>query len=328
VLTSWNGLMIASMAYAGAQLARPDYLAAAERAARFARDTLWVDGRLLATYRAGTARLSAYLDDHAFLADGLLELHAATGSDEWLAFAQDLVGVLLDRFGHPEGGFYFIADDHEDLLVRSRSGIDGATPSGNGVAARVLHRLGELTGEPRYGEAARKTVEAFSPLMNRYSRATESLLLASSLIGDEGGDWADSGVAREGPVSMSLVSDALSAPAGTTIDLTVEVTVDPGSHIQSSRPTEAHLIATELRISDSEVVRLDEVAYPDAHETRVGDTLLALFGGTFRISGRLHLSDSMRGTVSVELSLRHQACDDLACQRPAILRLPMSITAT
>jgi hypothetical protein len=127
---------------------------------------------------------------------------------------------------------------------------------------------------------------------------------------------------------MSLVSDALSAPAGTTIDLTVEVTVDPGSHIQSSRPTEAHLIAAELRISDSEVVRFDEVAYPDAQETRVGDTLLALFGGTFRISGRLHLSDSMRGTVSVELSLRHQACDDLACQRPAILRLPMSITAT
>jgi hypothetical protein len=179
VLTSWNGLMIGGMARAAAAFGRSEWLASAQRAADFVRVTLWRNGRLLATSKDGRAHLNAYLDDHAFLLAALLELMQAAFRAEDLNFACALGDLLLEKFEDRErGGFFFVSHDHEKLIHRAKPGPDSATPSGNGVAAFALQRLGHLTGEARYLEAAERALRLFYPAMERRPSAFPSLLAA------------------------------------------------------------------------------------------------------------------------------------------------------
>ena len=185
VLTGWNGLMIRAMARAARLLARDDLADSATRAVDFLHARLWRDGRLLACHKDGRARFPAYLDDHAFLADGLIELLQVRWRSEDLALARELADAMLDRFADPRGGFYFTADDHEALIHRPKPLADEATPSGNGVAARVLLCLGSLLGETRYLEAARRTLAAAWPMLQRFPEAHGALLHNLELALDE-----------------------------------------------------------------------------------------------------------------------------------------------
>ncbi len=178
ILTSWNALMIRGMAIAARTLDRADLTASASKALGFIRDTLWVDGRLLATYKDGRAHLNAYLDDYVYLADAVLELQQVRFKSEELAFASELLEVVLRHFTDPDGGFFFTSDDHEKLIHRSKSFGDDATPAGNAIAALVLQRFGHLLGETRYIEAAERTVRAAWPAMDKYPHAHTSLLTA------------------------------------------------------------------------------------------------------------------------------------------------------
>lgn len=156
ILTGWNGLMIAALARAGLVLGEPRYEEAARRAAAFiGRNLTDKDGRLLARWRDGESAHPGKLEDGAFLAWGLLELYGATLDLAFLAESRRLAGQLLTFFFDGEqGGFYPYASDGEQLLTRSKEAYDGATPSGNSVAALVLSRLARLTGELRWQEAA------------------------------------------------------------------------------------------------------------------------------------------------------------------------------
>jgi uncharacterized protein YyaL (SSP411 family) len=179
ILTSWNGLAIAGLARSGRLLARPDLVAAAERAAEFVRARLWRDGRLYAVTKDGRTRLNAYLDDHVLLIDGLLALLAARWRTEDLELARALADIVLERFQDASGGgFYFTADDHETLIHRPKPATDEALPAGNGVAAQVLLRLGHLLGEPACLDAAERTLNAFQAQMTSYPSACASLLIA------------------------------------------------------------------------------------------------------------------------------------------------------
>jgi uncharacterized protein YyaL (SSP411 family) len=177
VLTSWNALMIRGMAVAARALARDELAASATRALDFIRTTLWREGRLLATYMDGRAHLNAYLDDYVYLADALLELQQVRFRADELAFAQQLIEVVLQHFADDAaGGFYFTSDDHESLIHRTKALGDDATPAGNGIAARVLLRLGYLLAEPRYVVAAERTLRAAWPALEKYPQAHVSLL--------------------------------------------------------------------------------------------------------------------------------------------------------
>ncbi len=154
-LTSWNGLAIRGLAIAGKILERPDLVNAATAAADFIDRELVRDGRLLASHKDGESRLPAYLDDHAFMLDALLQLLQANWNGQHLEMAVRLADLMLDYFVDTEnGGFYFTANDHESLMHRPKPLADEATPSGNGIAALTLQRLGYLLGESRYLEAA------------------------------------------------------------------------------------------------------------------------------------------------------------------------------
>ena len=181
VLVGWNGLMIRAMARAARHLDRADLAASATRAVDFIRSRLWIDGRLRASYKDGRARFAGYLDDYAFLAEGLVELLQYRWRACDLTLACRLADVLLEHFQDPDGGFFFTAHDHEALLHRPKPMADESTPSGNGVAARVLIRLGHLLGEPRYLAAAHGALKAAWPVLERYPEAHGALLQALEL---------------------------------------------------------------------------------------------------------------------------------------------------
>jgi uncharacterized protein YyaL (SSP411 family) len=171
--------MIRGMAIAGRHLRRPEFAESASRAVDFIRTRMWIDGRLTATYKDGTAHLAAYLDDYVFLAEALLELLQVRWRSSDLEFARGLIDTVLAHFADPEnGGFYFTADDHEALLHRSKTFGDDATPAGNGVAALVMNRLGLLLGDTRYLEAAERTLRAGWAPLTKYPHAHTTLLNA------------------------------------------------------------------------------------------------------------------------------------------------------
>jgi uncharacterized protein YyaL (SSP411 family) len=125
------------------------------------------------------AQLPAYLDDYVMLADAILELLQVRWRSEDLQFAQQLIDIVLARFEDRDGGgFFFTADDHEALIHRSKSFADEATPSGNGVAAYVLQRLGWLLGETRYLAAAERTLRAAWRALERYPQGHMTLITA------------------------------------------------------------------------------------------------------------------------------------------------------
>ncbi len=179
ILTSWNGLTIRAMAHAGRLLGREDFIDSAQRALDFIHAHLWKDGRLLATSKDGKAHLNAYLDDYAFLIDGALELAQARWRDGDLTFAIELAETMLDHFEDKRhGAFFFTADDHEQLIHRPKPAGDDATPSGNGVTALVLLRLGHILGDTHFLEAAENALRALYREMARYPSGHNALLTA------------------------------------------------------------------------------------------------------------------------------------------------------
>jgi uncharacterized protein YyaL (SSP411 family) len=179
ILVSWNALMIQGMARAARVCGRMEWAIAAHEAVDFIRSHLWRAGQLLATSKDGKAHLNAYLDDHAFLLAALLDLLQADFRKQDLDFAIDLAEALLSRFEDQEtGGFFFTSHDHEPLIQRPKSAFDNATPSGNGIAAQSLQRLGHLTGEVRYLQAAEKTIRAFATVMGRNPAACPCMVMA------------------------------------------------------------------------------------------------------------------------------------------------------
>ena len=164
VLADWNGLVIAAVAKASRALGEPELAVIAEDAARFVLERMRApDGRLLHRFRDGEAAVPATLDDHAFMAWGLLELYEATYEPRWLREAAALAHAMLDRFWDADaGGFFLTADDAERLLLRPKEAYDGALPSGNSVAALVLVRLGRMLADPSLEERAAGVMRAFS----------------------------------------------------------------------------------------------------------------------------------------------------------------------
>jgi hypothetical protein len=185
VLASWNGLMITAFARAHQALSRPEDLDAARRAADFVLGSMRRDGRLLAAWRAGEARLNAYLDDHAFVARGLLDLYESTFERAHLDAAVGLAREAIARFAGRDGSWYFTSNDHEPLIARTLSRWDGALPSGAGVLAETLFRLALHTGDASLSKAAEATTAALAPLVKRSPSAFTSAILASGYAGLE-----------------------------------------------------------------------------------------------------------------------------------------------
>ena len=180
-LTSWNALAVRGLAISGRILERTEFVDAAASAVDFLNENLLVDGRLYASYKDDRARFPAYLDDHAFLVEAILELLQSRWSTQHLHFAMQVADLMLEHFEDAEhGGFFFTADDHETLMHRPKPLADEAMPSGNGVAAYALQRLGHLLGEQRYIDAADRALRNAWKAMDEYPHGHVTLLNALS----------------------------------------------------------------------------------------------------------------------------------------------------
>jgi uncharacterized protein YyaL (SSP411 family) len=179
ILTSWNALAIAGLARAARALDESGWADLAVAATDALRATAWRNGRLLATRKGERAHLNAYLDDHAFLLDTLLELMQTRFRRQDFVWACEIAELLLTQFEDAkDGGFFFTSHDHEHLYHRSKPGPDNATPSGNGVAASALIALGHLAADARYVEAGERAVRAFTGVLRESPRGCATLLMA------------------------------------------------------------------------------------------------------------------------------------------------------
>jgi uncharacterized protein YyaL (SSP411 family) len=169
VLTSWNGLMLAAFAEAARALGRDDYQAVAARSAAFLlRELRQENGRLPHSWKEGAARLNGYLEDYAYLIEGLIELYQTTFEPRWFVAAQELAETMIAHFQAPGGGFYDTSDDHETLITRPRDLQDNATPSGNAMAVTALLKLAGFTNDLRYVDIAHQSMAQMQPMMSQY----------------------------------------------------------------------------------------------------------------------------------------------------------------
>jgi uncharacterized protein YyaL (SSP411 family) len=169
ILTDWNGLMIASLAVGSRVLDDRRYLEAAERAAEFVIKKILIGGdRLLHRYLDGDASITGTLDDYAFFVWGLIELYEAGYNTRYLDLAMRLSGSMLQYFGNDNGGLVFSPRDGEPLIAQTVEFYDGAYPSGNSVAFYNLARLGRLTGDPKWEQAAKKILDGALSGIEKY----------------------------------------------------------------------------------------------------------------------------------------------------------------
>jgi uncharacterized protein YyaL (SSP411 family) len=180
VLVSWNALMIDTLARTGAAFDEPRYIEAATAAANFIlQNMVTPQGRLLHTWRLGQAKFDAYLDDYTYFINALVTLYETAFDENWLDHAVRLADTVLTRFADAvEGGFFFTADDQEQLIARNKDMHDSSVPSGNSMAAYALLRLGKLSGRSHYVEAAQRTLQAGINVMEQSPAAAGHMLMA------------------------------------------------------------------------------------------------------------------------------------------------------
>jgi len=273
VLAAWNGLAIRGLVEAGLALERPAWTRRAAEAARFVLARLGTEaGGLRRSYVSGQARERGVLNDYAFLADGLLELHGATGEARWLTEARRLADRMLEEFRDAEGGGFYMTGGDVPLLARPKPFDDNAQPSGNAVALRVLHRLATRTAEARYARAAEGVSRAAAPLLVRAPSALAATVAAlargagaagtSTAVADAGGaegsppaaaaKTAASGSDGDGfrlPRSEDHVRASLIREAGAPHGLRVRLDVEPGWHVNANPASLPFLVPTEIELA-------------------------------------------------------------------------------
>ena len=219
VIVAWNGMAIDALARGGAVLDAPRFIDAARAAAGFLLETMRPpddEAGLLRIFAGGRASVPAFLEDYAALADGLLSLYEATGEERWFVEARRLADTMVERYWDPEaGGFFTTGSGNEALVSRKKPTYDGATPSGNSQAARVLARLYALTGDGLYADRLEAMAVAFGVILTRAPVMMSGFVAAL--------DWLDrhQAVAIVGdgadPATQALLRAVWQGPPGPTV---------------------------------------------------------------------------------------------------------------
>ena len=330
VLAAWNGLAIRGLVDAGVELGHPEYVERAGRAAHFVLARLLDDrGRLHRSYIAGHMREAGVLDDYAFLADGLIALHAATGDGSWLTSARLLADRMLADFEGPPGtGFYLSAQsaDHDNLFVRPRVLRDNVTPSGNTVALRVLRDLAMLTGEARYRDAADRTQTALGSLFERApsgvgtavrALASGPQLPAPPFDKQAAVDKPPAPPVARIPTGRDFVSGSVTRSAASPSEVLVRLEISAGWHVNANPASLEFLIPT--RVEPTRPATQIQAVYPKGsrYHPRFSREPLSVYEGNLEIRVR---SDAPLPAAE-KLALTFQACDDSSCLPPETVEL-------
>jgi uncharacterized protein YyaL (SSP411 family) len=337
ILTAWNGQMIAGYAVAGQELREPRYVAAAARAADFVlHDLRTKEGRLLRTFAAqpgqtGVAKLNAYLDDYAYLVDGLLCLHDATQQAKWLDEAKALTEDMVTHYADKEhGGFFFTSNDHEKLFARSKDQYDGVQPAGNSVAAGNLVRLWIKTGDDHYRALAEQTFRTFAGALKSNPSGLTALAqhLAEFLDAQEArGQVPDlkpksaSGGAKrsDSVVKIEAKADKPATDGQQTVTLTVKI--DEGWHLYANPvPKDFPGVPITVTFEGKNKPQDVKVDYPKGKTVKdplVGDH--QIYEGTIQITAKVRRAKGDTGPL--EMAVKVQACNKDKCLLPGNVKV-------
>ena len=209
ILASWNGMAIRALAEAGGALNQPRFRAAAVSGLDFLLGNMRKDDRLLRSYKDGTARIDAFLEDYAAVGNAILSMYEATLEPGWLDEAAWITERVIDLFwDDTDGVFHDGPRDGETLAVRARDLMDNATPSGNSLAVELLIRSAHLFGEERHRDIAHRVLDREAGLMARFPAAFGRLLGALDQTVADPVEIAIVG-AREDPRTQELLDAAL-----------------------------------------------------------------------------------------------------------------------
>jgi len=165
ILTSWNALMISAFAKGFRVSGEKSFLNAAEKGLSFIEKNLIQNGKLLRTYKNGTAKIQGYLEDYSYLIGAILDVFEINPEIKYLETAKTLGNYLIDHFWDSEhSNFFMTDDDHEELIIRPKSNYDLSMPSGNSVAANCLLRMYHLTQEKKFLDISLRIMESQASL--------------------------------------------------------------------------------------------------------------------------------------------------------------------
>lgn len=315
VITSWNALMIRALAHAGNVLGEKRYVDAAARGAEFLlAEHAKEGGRLWRTSRDGDKRHDAFLDDYAYLALALLELHGATGDQRWRQRASELAeamqGLFLDR---QAGGFYFTAEGAKDLIVRQKVASDSPLPSGNAVAAMVMLELGQ-------GDVAKDVLRVFARQLEEQGEGMSSMVEAALLyvqkLGDVAmtpGPWRGEEVrGARSPEQAAREAVEVEGRWVTPTEMHLNLVIREGFHINAHEAGEG-LAATNVMVGGPAGEEVEAIEYP-AGESRVypyAQEAVRVYEGKVTIG--LRFKRPMIGAGPVRVVLTYQACSQDTC---------------
>jgi uncharacterized protein YyaL (SSP411 family) len=337
VLASWNGLMIAGLARVGSALAEPRFLNAARAAADFVLAHMRTpDGRLHRSFAGGKAQIPGFLEDHAFVAWGLVQLHQASPSNgsKYLDAARELVGSAKATFGDGQGGFFDTPAGHRDLFVRTRSVHDGALPSAQAVLLHTFIDLAVATGDRAYARDAAALLVSISGHIHRSPlgcaaslRALLRLMLidphaladaqrtlpAPAAVEDPSDEFS--------PVEILCEADQITVPADQPVGLTVRVRIAEGYHLTANRPGADNLVPFSVFLASGSGIRV-YADYPEGHDLP-SQPGVKVYSGEFDLPIILERAGDWNGNPI--LGIAYQACTDTACLQPARLELDLEI---
>lgn len=328
ILTSWNGLMLSALAVTGRLLGERRYVGAAGRLAEFLFSRHMVAGtdgvRLMRVSRGGgVAHTEGFLDDYAFLLNGVLDLWEATAAgasrDALREQARGLAEALLGQFeDEAHGGFFYTGPRHEKLFARMKNAADNATPSANGVAIRGLLRLARVTGEERYRAAALRAVGAFATNIERrpeyFPTILRALLEDGAAAGGKSGEMrADvgGGAPERGGRLQVAVESVGRVAAGVPFEVRVRLTVAAGFHVQGHVGGDPAVAKTVVRVRPLERVEAisQEWRYPPAGAGG--------YEGSVTLVGLCTLpAGTGAGALRCRAIVEGQVCSDEACFAP------------
>ncbi len=323
VVTAWNAMVISALAEADIVLHQSDYLQHAKQTAEF----LWQNnrmesGRLLRAYLNGNASVVAAQEDYAYFAEALLRLYDATDDVSWLKKSIAITKIMLEDFWDEEQGGFFMAGQSKIAaqMHRLKEVHDGAIPSGNSVAVRVLAELYTRTGEQLYLDKALATVAAFSEQISANPAAYAYLLLGVDQIFD--GETGNIQYAARGAVTVRA---KLEASGDNQFTLAIDLKVKPGWHINAHKPLQKDLIATEISLNDNaKGWQFKSVSYPQPLQKKMAfqNSVLALYEGSVQLKAEIKKNNRNNSPLPFVITL--QACNDQHCLAPEKLQMNVS----
>lgn len=330
ILAAWNGMMITALSHGAAILEEPRYLAGAEKAAAFLwQHNLQEDGSLWRVHLDGNSSVDGLQEDYAYLAEGFVALYDVNRDATWLGQARRLADTMNERFWDADGGGFFMGPAVTDppLISRPKSPNDGAIPSGNSVAVRLLAQLSNRLEDPAYGERAAATAAAFSAQLRRAPQGYAYMLtgLDEQLHGAAGplGYGAQGHLRAEGRIQRHRDGG---------LEIVLDLHLDDGWHINARQPRQEHFVGTDLRLGEAAGQwRLGPVEAPLPMDLTVDfeEQPMSVYSGDSRWTAPLEaIDDGLEETsaspalwLPVELSL--QACDASRCLKPEVLILEL-----